>query len=251
MCAPDSGLSSKAYVIPILFLGKSLGSPLIPLTIQYQDFATALCSTASDSNDRQLLERWYQLDETAEPKCYRFNVDGNTATLDEMTHLHKTLVDVFPTELRDTYLTTVIEHEINNTIFTNQATARKGIWIHMGVLPSKNADETTNESSVAFEMNRCLLRLQTELKTQLSEKNIIRIPPTVNVTSEQLTASLNGLVTSNIDAIISEHSNQCQIPYCTFGVNTHLLDEIENVKQHSLVLRQNCANSDVLLKVKK
>lgn len=247
MCHP--GLSSKAYVIPILFLGKGLGSPLIPLTIENHDFTTLLGTAANDSNERQLLTRWYQLDEKS--KCYRFNSASNTATLDEMTHLHKALVDLFPIEMRDTYLTTIIEQEINEVIFTSQAAAKKAIWVHTGALPTKNADESTGESSVAFEVNRSLVRLQAELKNQVSEKSIIRIPPTVNVTSEQLTASLKGLITSNIDAVISEHSNRCQIPYCTFGVNTHLLEEIEIVKQHSLILSQSSATPDVLLQAKK
>lgn len=73
----------------------------------------------------------------------------------------------------------------------------------------------------------------------------------MNLSNEQLTTTLRSLVTSSIDAIIGDHASQCPIPYCTYGVNTHLLDEIETVKQHSLLLSRNSAHPETLLKVEK
>lgn len=62
--------SSTSYVIPILFLGASLGSPLLPLTVESQDFGTIVAAT-ENSDDRELLEKWYILDEHTQPQCYR------------------------------------------------------------------------------------------------------------------------------------------------------------------------------------
>lgn len=65
--------SSRAYLIPLLNLGNSLGTPLIPLTIESQDFAAALATAeqAGKGEGKQLLEKWYSLDSKAQPACYR------------------------------------------------------------------------------------------------------------------------------------------------------------------------------------
>lgn len=67
--------SSTAYVIPILFLGSTLGNPLLPLTVESQDFGTIVAST-TDEVDRDLLKKWYVLDEQTQPQCYRLNADA-------------------------------------------------------------------------------------------------------------------------------------------------------------------------------
>ncbi|PSN35793.1 hypothetical protein C0J52_09490, partial [Blattella germanica] len=56
-----------AYVIPVLFLSNSLGTPLLPKTIENQDFEMAL----SNADNKELLQKWYQLDSHAQPPCYR------------------------------------------------------------------------------------------------------------------------------------------------------------------------------------
>lgn len=72
--------SGRAYLIPLLSLGSSLGTPLVPLTIESQDFGAALATAQqSDRGDgKQLLEKWYALDDKAQPACYRLRatVDG-------------------------------------------------------------------------------------------------------------------------------------------------------------------------------
>lgn len=65
-----TGHSNLSYIIPIIFLGTSLGSPLLPLTIENHDFVSAL-SAAGSLNDKELLEKWYILDNKAQPQCYR------------------------------------------------------------------------------------------------------------------------------------------------------------------------------------
>lgn len=163
----SKGHSKTAYIIPVLFLGTSLGSPLLPLTIESQDFIGAVTTTPEGSNERKLLETWYILDDKAEPMCYRLktqNVTASADTANELQNLYKTINDIFSKELRDSYLTTVIEQEINNMVFINHELSKRCIWVHTGALPNKNLDETSNESSIAVEMNRRLHNIQLELK---------------------------------------------------------------------------------------
>lgn len=153
-------------------MGTSLGSPLLPLTIESQDFAGAISTAAEGSDERQLLEKWYILDDKAEPMCYRLqcaktqNVTANADAANELQNLYKIITDIFSKELRDSYLTTVIEQEINNMVFINQELSKRCIWVHTGALPNKNLDETSNESSIAVEMNRRLNNIQLELKVR-------------------------------------------------------------------------------------
>lgn len=65
--------SSKSYLIPLLLLGNSLGTALLPLTIESQDFVAALGSAeqAAKGEGKALLEKWYALDSRALPACYR------------------------------------------------------------------------------------------------------------------------------------------------------------------------------------
>lgn len=236
--------------MPILFLGTTLGCPLLPLTIESQDFVSAFSTTAQGSDERQLLERWYILDDKAEPPCYRLktkNILANDETVADVQQLYKSLVDIFSKELRDSYLTTVIEQEINNTVLISHELSKRCIWIHTGVLPNKSAEVNGTGSSVASEMNRRLNHILLELKNQLCEKNLIRIPPTVQV---PLAASLKSLLIANIDSICDEHTAKLQIPYCTYGVDRNLLAEIEAVNQNSNLLSQNCVNFVIMDRIK-
>lgn len=62
-----SGQSEVAYTVPVLFLSNSLGTPLLPKTVETQDFEMVL----SQAGNRSLLEKWYQHDSQAQPPCYR------------------------------------------------------------------------------------------------------------------------------------------------------------------------------------
>lgn len=158
------GHSSTAYIVPILFLGTTLGSPLLPLTIESQDFISAIDVTVCGSNERQLLEKWYILDEKSEPPCYCLktkDVPIDIQVVEDLKALYKVLIEIFHKELRDSYLTTVIEQEINNMIFMRQEVSKRCIWIHTGMLPMKTVDRI---ESVEAEMVRRLSNIQTGLK---------------------------------------------------------------------------------------
>lgn len=75
------------------------------------------------------------------------------------------LVTIFSKELRDSYLTTVVEQEINNTVLINHELSRRCIWIQTGALPSKTLE---NGNAVDIEMNRRLNNIHAELKVPRS-----------------------------------------------------------------------------------
>lgn len=69
--------SCDSYLIPILFLSSTLGDPLLPLTIESQDFTTVLQTAEIYPQDRAILEKWYTLDDKSQPACYRLNAKNN------------------------------------------------------------------------------------------------------------------------------------------------------------------------------
>lgn len=46
-----------AYIIPVLFLNNSLGTPLLPITIESADFKMAM-ESAADQSAQTLLSKW-------------------------------------------------------------------------------------------------------------------------------------------------------------------------------------------------
>lgn len=88
-------------------------------------------------------------------------------------------------------------------------------------------------------------------QNQLTEKHIIRIPPTVQLQPEQFSAILLSSVSSEIDSIVDEHISKFQIPYCTYGVDRRLLLELEEVNRYSRTLGQNCANFSIMDRIKR
>lgn len=165
-----------------------------------------------------------------------------------MNALLNTIVGVFTKELRDSYLTTVVEQEINNTVMINQELAKRCIWIQNTVQPTKITDQSTSHE---IEMNRRLVNLHNDLKNQLSEKHIIKIPPSIGNQQAQFASILETCLSAEIDNILDEHITKFQIPYCTYGVDRRLLCEIEEVNRHSRVLNQNCAVFEIMPMIKK
>lgn len=78
-----------------------------------------------------------------------------------MEKLLAVLVDIFSKELRDLYLTTVVEQEINNTVLISQELSKRCIWIQTGNLPTKTLE---NATPLETEMNRRLNNIHNELK---------------------------------------------------------------------------------------
>lgn len=165
-----TGHSTDSYVIPLLFLNSSLGDPLLPLTIENQDFANAI--SAADNCGKQLLEKWYTLDEKSQPSCYRLKSikveKENVSSIDEeLNSLLSSLIDIFTKELRDSYLTTVVEQEVNNTVLMSQELSKRCIWVQNTGLQTKTDDNVTAADA---EINRRLSNIQNELKVKAFRK---------------------------------------------------------------------------------
>ncbi|ETN61299.1 hypothetical protein AND_007044 [Anopheles darlingi] len=236
--------SCDSYLIPILFLGGSLGDPLLPLTIESQDFVAALQMVEQNAPGRALLEKWYVPDDKSQPACYRLKAKSlppmtPEESQSELSLLLQTLIEIFSKELCDSYLTTVVEQEINNTVLINQELSKRCIWVQSAVGTLK----PDGLSSVDAETVRRLLNIQNDLKNQLSEKHIIRLPANMaQQQEEQFGAVLESCLSLEIDLIIDEHTSKYSIPQCTYGVDRRLLSELEEVNRHSRVLNENCAN---------
>lgn len=155
-------------MIPLLFLNSSLGGALLPLTIEFQDFTNAVA--AADNCGEQLLKKWYTLDEKSQPSCYRLKSvkieKENLAQIDEeLNSLLLSLVEVFSKELRDSYLTTVVEQEVNNTVFMSQELSKRCIWMQNTGLQKTDGDQSL--STLEAEIQRRLNHVQDELKVRI------------------------------------------------------------------------------------
>ncbi|XP_073824687.1 uncharacterized protein [Musca autumnalis] len=244
--------SSTAFIIPILFLGSSLGMSMLPLTIESQDFTQVL--TVANEDEKSLLEKWYIIDNCYQPMCHRLNTElckNSIAEQEtELIKLFETLLCLFSDDLKDSYMsTTVVEQEINNTVLMSQELAKRCIWIQTGSTPFLNPTETT--SVYDKEVHRRITKLYAELRAHLSEKNLIRIPPTMGIQDDELGAVIESLVEKAIECIFDEYAAKNILPRNTNGVDHVLLEEIEVIGQYSKILAQNSPNFDIMNDIKR
>lgn len=238
-----------AYVIPVLFLGSTLGTPMLPLTIESQDF-TSVLSAASD-DEKLLLEKWYTIDNSYQPMCHRLftqQIDPySTQVNGELNELLSVLLRLFSDDVKDSYLTTVVEQEINNTVLMSQELAKRCIWIQTGAHYSRAPE---NATQLELEVLRRITRIYSELKSQLCEKNLIRLLPTMNILDDELSAVIENLLDKSLAGIFEEHQ-QKSIPYNTLGVDRVVLEELQLIGHYSKLLAQNSANFDIMNDVKR
>lgn len=121
----------------------------------------------------------YQLDSAAQPPCYRLqpissHIPGFKETSSgerergleewrsEIERMLEVLVNIFSQELRDTYLTTVVEQEVHNTVFMSQELAKRCIWLNRVYTPNEKTPE--NLSPGEAELHRRLNNLQRDLR---------------------------------------------------------------------------------------
>ncbi|KAF2893747.1 hypothetical protein ILUMI_12441 [Ignelater luminosus] len=240
-----------AYVIPVIFLNNSLGTPLLPITIESADFKMAMDS-AENQSAQNLLSKWYQLDSAAQPPCYRLqpissHIPGFKETSaeereraleewrSEIDRMLAVLVNIFPQELRDTYLTTVVEQEVHNTVFMSQELAKRCIWLNRVYMPTAKTPD--NLSPGEAELHRRLNNLQRDLRNQLAEKHIVRIPVkyvegglNLEVLEhkqyiEQVVIHLKKHLTESVDSIVDEHQSKTLLKP-SYGIDASLFEEL-------------------------
>lgn len=171
-----------AYIIPVLFLNNSLGTPLLPITIESADFQMAM-ESAENQSAQSLLSKWYQLDSAAQPPCYRLqsissyipgfkenSAEERERALEEwraeIDKMLAVLITVFSQELRDTYLTTVVEQEVHNTVFMSQELAKRCIWLNRIYTPAVRTPDILTPGEA--ELYRRLHILQKDLRVMCS-----------------------------------------------------------------------------------
>lgn len=170
--------------------------------------------------------------------------EANEARKDELRRLLEVLVNIFSNELKDLYLTTVVEQEINNTILISQELAKRCICIQ------SSADSSRVMQNALVEENaRRATNLANDLKSHLVEKNVTKIAD--DEIPDQILGTIEAIVRSHVDVIIEEHLMKSQIPNCTHGVDKALYKELEAVNRHSLILSQSCPESKVFAQIKK
>ncbi|CAG9821320.1 unnamed protein product [Phaedon cochleariae] len=240
-----------AYIIPVLFLNNSLGTQLLPITIESADFKMAM-ESAENQSAQGLLSKWYMLDSDAQPPCYRLrpiscHIPGfkETSLQDrekafaewaiEIDKMLAVLITVFSQELRDTYLTTVVEQEVHNTVFMSQELAKRCIWLNRVFTPTAKTPD--NMTPGEAEAHRRLTILQKDLKNQLTEKHIVRIPvkyvegglnPDIPE-HEDYIATVNHHIKKHLSemiaAIIEEHQNKTMLKP-SHGIESSLFEEL-------------------------
>ncbi|KAK9874009.1 hypothetical protein WA026_002362 [Henosepilachna vigintioctopunctata] len=240
-----------AYVIPVLFLNNSLGTPLLPNTIESTDFTMAMDSAKSQSA-QSILSKWYQLDSDSQPPCYRLQSissripgfketsveDKEKALVEWSSEIDKILailINIFPVELRDIYLTTVVEQEVHNTVFMSQELAKRCIWMNRVYTPAEKTPE--NPSPGDSELQRRLNILQKDLRDQLAEKHIVRISvkylegglnvqhPDHSNYIEQVDLHLKKHLVEMINAIMEEHQAKFMLKP-SYGIEGPIFEEL-------------------------
>ncbi|KAF5270218.1 hypothetical protein FQA39_LY08432 [Lamprigera yunnana] len=240
-----------AYIIPVLFLNNSLGTSLLPITIESADFKMALDS-AENQAAQKLLSKWYQLDSAAQPPCYRLqpiasHIPGFKETSQEereraleewrseIDRMLAIFVNILPQELRDTYLTTVVEQEVHNTVFMSQELAKRCIWLNRVYTPSETTPDNVCPREV--ELQRRLNNLQRDLANQLAEKHIVRVSVrcvegglNIDISEhkqyiDQIMMYLKKHLTESIDSIIDEHQNKMLLKP-SYGIDASLFEEL-------------------------
>lgn len=80
----------------------------------------------------------------------------------EIGRVLEILVGIFSAELRDTYLTTVVEQEVHNTVFMSQEMAKRCVWINRVYTPTARTPDQMEPGET--ELHRRLNNLQRDLK---------------------------------------------------------------------------------------
>ncbi|KAL0811733.1 hypothetical protein ABMA28_009172 [Loxostege sticticalis] len=243
--------SELGAVVPVLFLNSGLGTPLLPHTLECADFKAAL-DAAEDENDKALLNKWYSLDSSTTPPCYRLVRGAPARWRREMAKTLNVLVRTLPQEACDAYLTTVVEQEVQHTVLMSVEAARRCVWVWRAgaaAPPAQDAPEPADHAHHS-ELQRRLNNLQKDLKLHLSERNIIRasvrgraVPSGDDEYTEGVRTALGERLDSLLDGLIAEN----ELPAGYNGIPTSLFDEINEHLSFCQKAAQCTSNREITL----
>ncbi|KAG6463146.1 hypothetical protein O3G_MSEX013698 [Manduca sexta] len=245
--------SELGAVVPVLFLNSDLGTPLLPHTLECADFQAAL-DAADDENDKALLNKWYSLDSSRSPACYRLVRGAPARWRREMARALSVLVRTLPMEACDAYLTTVVEQEVQHTVLMSVEAARRCVWVCRAGTPSVTSAEPADAADAAHhhELQRRLANLQKDLKLHLSERNIIRASVRGRAAAgaggdEQYLERVRGALAERLDALLDSLVADHDAPPGHNGVPATLLDEINEHLSFCQKAAQCTSNREVTL----
>ncbi|XP_045512616.1 NACHT domain- and WD repeat-containing protein 1 isoform X1 [Pieris brassicae] len=238
--------SELGAVVPVLFLNSNLGTPLLPHTLECADFKAAL-ETADEENDRSLLNKWYTLDSSTTPPCYRLVRGAPARWRREMARALSVLVRTLPQEACDAYLTTVLEQEVQHTVLMSSETARRCVWVcRAGAAP----DVLDGPDDHHRELQRRLANLQRDLKLYLSERNVIRASvrgrPHTN-SDEEYTAGVRSALGERLDALLDGLMADSDGPAGYCGIPASLFEEISEHLSFCQKATQCTSNREITL----
>ncbi|BET02356.1 Hypothetical protein NTJ_15174 [Nesidiocoris tenuis] len=233
--------SDNSYLIPLVFLNSYLGTPLLPKTLENADFQTVTSEERSG-----LLLKWYRLDSSAQPPCYTLQPPVThipdlkssdksvrdralTQWRKEVDSILSVMLTAFSQELRDTYLSTVVEQEVQHTVLMSQELAKRCIWVSRG-----GKTQETSNSPGDLELQRRLQLLQKALKAELSENHIIHVVPAAASDHADQPEYLNQVVSSvlkQLDAILDN----------IFEDHEHKLDQLRMSSDLDLKILQEAS----------
>lgn len=162
-----------------------------------------------------------------------------------MESLLDTLLNILSADLRDAYLTTVVEQEINHTVLINNDLTKRCVWIQ-----NLNSDLDRQTARAAAEFERRVKRIHTDLIAQLPENQIFSSTFVNNAQREQLLSALVASFSNIVDNVIEDYKNKVEITSCTYGVDKKLLIELQEVDRHIKLLTQNRGNFKLLDEIK-
>ncbi|KAK9511267.1 hypothetical protein O3M35_005854 [Rhynocoris fuscipes] len=264
LCLQELSRQSTNYLIPVVFLNNHLGTPLLPKTLESADFQMV---TSQESQKSDVLLKWYKLDTLAQPACYRLLPpsthipglkSGDNAIRDnalaewrqEVDKILSVMLAGFTQELRDTYLTTVVEQEVQNTVLMSRELAKRCVWLCRA--SAKTGPDSTNIGDI--ELKRRLEALQRTLKNELGDNHIIHLVPAASPDYSQQTEYLSQ-VTSNLskqlgtilDGILEDHETKESQQAMKSGLPLHLLKEICYHNKMGERIAESSVNRQVLL----
>ncbi|CAG5026572.1 unnamed protein product [Parnassius apollo] len=239
--------SELGAVVPVLFLNSGLGTPLLPHTLECADFKAAL-EAAEDENDKILLNKWYSLDDSSTPPCYRLARGAPARWRREMARALSVLVRTLPQEACDAYLTTVVEQEVQHSVLMSSEAARRCVWVCRGAAPPE-PDADGADPAHGAELQRRLANLQKDLKSHLSERNIIRASVRGRPTNgdEEYAESIRAALAERLGALLDTLIAENELPAGSCGVPTSLFDEISEHLSFCQKAAQCTANREITL----
>uniref|UniRef100_T1HBS8 NACHT domain-containing protein n=1 Tax=Rhodnius prolixus TaxID=13249 RepID=T1HBS8_RHOPR len=289
LCLQELSRQSENYVIPVVFLNNHLGTPLLPKTLESADFQMVTSQESQRSDvllkwyklDTLAQPACYRLlpPSTHVPglkvlclvlvqifKVLNFThytwwdiclQSGDNVVRDkalgewrkEVDTILSVMLAVFAQELRDIYLTTVVEQEVQNTVLMSRELAKRCVWLCRG--GSKGPEGT---SVGDLELKRRLEALQKTLKNELIDNHIIHLMPASNPDYSQqpeylsqVTTNLSKQLQSIVDSIIEDHETKEAQNTMKCGLPMYLLKEISFHNKMGERIAQSSVNRQVLL----